>query len=158
MHSLELIARIAPKGNRISGSVGKAHSVICESDIAGALAGVSHPIGSMLLRRKYGLDNPGELYRAWCKIVESEAAKQGWKSKKPETFKRLAIATMNEQLRMNPERIVEPTSHAERADELGMAQQSYSELWHPRFEHCVDMLARIEVDAVDDFVRRMRRR
>jgi len=158
MRSLELIARMGAKGNNINGGGGgKAHSALCDSDVAGALAGVRHPLGSLLLRAKYNLESVDELRAGWRAIVIKEAAALKWGARNPMTIRLLADAVLQE-LVMRNDGDAEGLSHVIRAHFMLLAKSSYQEKWHCRFEHCLAMLSKIETDAVDQYAQHMKRR
>lgn len=158
MRSLELLARMGTKGNNINGSVGgRAHSALTDSDVAGALAGVRHPIGSKLLRVKYNLEPVGVLRDEWRALVFKEAAALEWGARKKATFERLADGVLKEAILRNVDD-VGSLSQRMRSDMLGMSLKSYQELWHARFEHCLAILSLIERDACDQYARHMKSR
>ena len=158
MRSLELLARMGAKGNNINGGGGgKAHSTLSDSDVAGALAGVSHRIGSLLLRAKYNLEPVGELRRRWTELVLREAADLKWTARKPERFTMLADAVLQETVCRNFEDCGS-SSQRFRADAIGLSLSSYQELWHERYEHCMSLISQIETDAQDQYARHLKRR
>jgi hypothetical protein len=94
---LEQLARLNAKTcNLLSAGGGKANGSLSPEDVAAALAGVKHPIGSLLLRTKYSGNGIKDLIRTWGAHVVEEAKKEGWKTKKPGIYSLIAESTLEE--------------------------------------------------------------
>jgi hypothetical protein len=100
MSALEMIARLNPKATNYLGasSGGGGAASFANESVAGALAGVKHPMGSTLLRAMYAGHDKSKLESAWERHIRAVAAKHGWKARNDTTLTRLALATVNEHM------------------------------------------------------------
>lgn len=166
------LTKLNAKSLNMQSAGGGGNGALTAMDIAGAMAAISDPLGSPLMRYKYAGDRSSKavlLERFYLRIL-GVAEKKEWNAKKVSYYGLLAMGVLEEfcdkrctkcggrGIWVNNRGVTktcercEGTGHymptdSARARVLEMSKQSYANGWGDRWEECISMLAEVEATA-----------